>query len=81
MELSEYREDTILHCVREETSRKKRLQAMHKQKSLDISNTDSIIYNLDEHRRKSCIDRCDLHKVQPPPAPPPSSVSSSSSLT
>ncbi|XP_031427437.1 protein unc-79 homolog isoform X4 [Clupea harengus] len=80
MELSEYREDTILHCVREETSRKKRLQAMHKQKSLDISNTDSIIYNLDEHRRKSCIDRCDLHKVQPPPAPPPSSVSSSTAM-
>ncbi|KAJ3613698.1 hypothetical protein NHX12_019944 [Muraenolepis orangiensis] len=65
IELSEYREagalqDTILHCVREESTRKKRLQAMHKQKSLDISNTDSLLYNLDEHRRKSCIDRCDL---------------------
>lgn len=78
MELSEYREDTILHCVREESSRQKRLQAMHKQKSLDIANTDSILYNLDEHRRKSCIDRCDLQKVPPPPAPPPSSLSSSS---
>ncbi|XP_076014637.1 protein unc-79 homolog isoform X2 [Genypterus blacodes] len=65
IELSEYREasalqDSILHCVREESTRKKRLQAMHKQKSLDISNTDSILFNLDEHRRKSCIDRCDL---------------------
>ncbi|KAL0969069.1 hypothetical protein UPYG_G00222270 [Umbra pygmaea] len=65
IELSEYREasalqDSLLHCVREESTRKKRLQAMHKQKSLDISNTDSIFYNLDEHRRKSCIDRCDL---------------------
>lgn len=78
MELPEYREDTILHCVREESSRKKRLQAMHKQKSLDIANTDSILYNLDEHRRKSCIDRCDLQKVPSPPAPPPSSLSSSS---
>lgn len=78
MELLEYPEDTILHCVREESNRKKRLQAMHKQKSLDIANTDSILYNLDEHRRKSCIDRCDLQKVPPPPAPPPSSLSSSS---
>ncbi|XP_027855877.1 protein unc-79 homolog isoform X4 [Xiphophorus couchianus] len=65
IELSEYREasalqDSILHCVREESTRKKRLQAMHKQKSLDISNTDSILFSLDEHRRKSCIDRCDL---------------------
>ncbi|XP_034153384.1 protein unc-79 homolog isoform X5 [Esox lucius] len=68
IELSEYREasalqDSILHCVREESTRKKRLQAMHKQKSLDITNTDSILYNLDEHRRKSCIDRCDLQHV------------------
>ncbi|XP_064181331.1 protein unc-79 homolog isoform X6 [Anguilla rostrata] len=66
IELSEYREasalqDSILRCVREESTKKKRLQAMHKQKSLDISNTDSILFNLDEHRRKSCIDRCDLH--------------------
>ncbi|KAG7466302.1 hypothetical protein MATL_G00163410 [Megalops atlanticus] len=66
IELSEYREasalqDSILRCVREESTKKKRLQAMHKQKSLDIGNTDSILYNLDEHRRKSCIDRCDLH--------------------
>lgn len=46
---------------------------MHKQKSLDIANTDSILFNLDEHRRKSCIDRCDL---QGPPPPPPSCSSS-----
>ncbi|XP_062325282.1 protein unc-79 homolog isoform X3 [Osmerus eperlanus] len=77
IELSEYREasalqDSLLHCVREESTRKKRLQAMHKQKSLDITNTDSILYNLDEHRRKSCIDRCDL---QVPPAPPSSTTS------
>ncbi|KAG9336570.1 hypothetical protein JZ751_002917 [Albula glossodonta] len=70
IELSEYREasalqDSILRCVREESTKKKRLQAMHKQKSLDIGNTDSILYNLDEHRRKSCIDRCDL---QGPPS-------------
>ncbi|MEQ2185307.1 hypothetical protein GOODEAATRI_016779, partial [Goodea atripinnis] len=73
IELSEYREasalqDSILHCVREESTRKKRLQAMHKQKSLDISNTDSILFSLDEHRRKSCIDRCDMqvpHVVLP----------------
>lgn len=75
IELSEYREasalqDSILHCVREESTRKKRLQAMHKQKSLDISNTDSILFNLDEHRRKSCIDRCDLQA--PPVILPPS---------
>uniref|UniRef100_A0A4W5RRT1 Unc-79 homolog, NALCN channel complex subunit n=1 Tax=Hucho hucho TaxID=62062 RepID=A0A4W5RRT1_9TELE len=74
IELSEYREasalqDSILHCVREESTRKKRLQAMHKQKSLDIANTDSILYNLDEHRRKSCIDRCDLqHGLPAPPS-------------
>ncbi|XP_041711014.1 protein unc-79 homolog isoform X1 [Coregonus clupeaformis] len=78
IELSEYREasalqDSILHCVKEESTRKKRLQAMHKQKSLDISNTDSILYNLDEHRRKSCIDRCDL---QHGPSAPPSSTTS-----
>lgn len=77
IELSEYREasalqDSILHCVREESTRKKRLQAMHKQKSLDISNTDSILFNLDEHRRKSCIDRCDLQA--PPVVLPPSSA-------
>ncbi|KAK1893906.1 Protein unc-79 like [Dissostichus eleginoides] len=75
IELSEYREasalqDSILHCVREESTRKKRLQAMHKQKSLDISNTDSILFNLDEHRRKSCIDRCDM---QAPPEVNPTS--------
>uniref|UniRef100_A0A668ABL4 Unc-79 homolog, NALCN channel complex subunit n=1 Tax=Myripristis murdjan TaxID=586833 RepID=A0A668ABL4_9TELE len=81
IELSEYREasalqDSILHCVREESTRKKRLQAMHKQKSLDISNTDSILFNLDEHRRKSCIDRCDLQA--PPAVLPPSSATSHS---
>lgn len=81
IELSEYREasalqDSILHCVREESTRKKRLQAMHKQKSLDISNTDSILFNLDEHRRKSCIDRCDLQA--PPVVLPPSSAMSHS---
>eukprot|EP00066_Takifugu_rubripes_P028448 XP_011617714.1 PREDICTED: protein unc-79 homolog [Takifugu rubripes] len=81
IELSEYREasalqDSILHCVREESTRKKRLQAMHKQKSLDISNTDSILFNLDEHRRKSCIDRCDL-QVPPVILPPSSSTSHS----
>uniref|UniRef100_A0A672F5N2 Unc-79 homolog, NALCN channel complex subunit n=1 Tax=Salarias fasciatus TaxID=181472 RepID=A0A672F5N2_SALFA len=81
IELSEYREasalqDSILHCVREESTRKKRLQAMHKQKSLDISNTDSILFSLDEHRRKSCIDRCDLQA--PPVVLPPSSGTSRS---
>ncbi|XP_069392417.1 protein unc-79 homolog isoform X7 [Paralichthys olivaceus] len=81
IELSEYREasalqDSILHCVREESTRKKRLQAMHKQKSLDISNTDSILFNLNEHRRKSCIDRCDMQV--PPVVLPPSSAMSHS---
>ncbi|XP_077477247.1 protein unc-79 homolog isoform X3 [Stigmatopora argus] len=75
IELSEYREasalqDSILHCVREESTRKKRLQAMNKQKSLDIANTDSILFNLDEHRRKSCIDRCD--SLAPPVTSPSS---------
>uniref|UniRef100_A0A8B9K1R3 Unc-79 homolog, NALCN channel complex subunit n=1 Tax=Astyanax mexicanus TaxID=7994 RepID=A0A8B9K1R3_ASTMX len=77
IELAEYREpgtlqDSLLHPARDDSSssKKKRLQAMHKQKSLDIANTDSILFNLDEHRRKSCIDRCDL---QGPPPPPPSS--------
>lgn len=46
---------------------------MHKQKSLDISNNDSILFNLDEHRRKSCIDRCDL-QVPPVVLPPSSSA-------
>ncbi|XP_016352346.1 protein unc-79 homolog [Sinocyclocheilus anshuiensis] len=79
IELAEYKEggvlqDTLLYSGREDSnSKKKRLQAMHKQKSLDISNTDSILFNLDEHRRKSCIDRCDL---QGPPALQPSSSSS-----
>ncbi|KAM6912742.1 protein unc-79 homolog isoform 3-T3 [Xenentodon cancila] len=79
IELSEYREgtalqDSILHCVREESTRKKRLQAMHKQKSLDIANTDSILFSLDEHRRKSCIDRCDM-QVAPTVLPASSAVS------
>ncbi|XP_058605532.1 protein unc-79 homolog isoform X2 [Onychostoma macrolepis] len=67
IELAEYKEgalqDTLLYSGREDSnSKKKRLQAMHKQKSLDISNTDSILFNLDEHRRKSCIDHCDLQE-------------------
>ncbi|XP_039596946.1 protein unc-79 homolog isoform X1 [Polypterus senegalus] len=66
IELSENRDasalqDSILRCVREESIKKKRLQAF-KQKSLDISNTDSILFNLDDHRRKSCIERCDVEK-------------------
>lgn len=65
IELAEYKEgalqDTLLYSGRED-SKKKRMQAMHKQKSLDISNTDSILFNLDEHRRKSCIDHCDLQE-------------------
>ncbi|MGH0150872.1 UNVERIFIED_CONTAM: hypothetical protein FKN15_018982 [Acipenser sinensis] len=66
IELSEYRDasalqDSILRCVREESIKKKRLQ-LFKQKSLDIGNADSILFNLDEHRRKSCIDRCQLDK-------------------
>ncbi|XP_034051028.1 protein unc-79 homolog [Thalassophryne amazonica] len=65
IELSEYREasafqDNILQCVREESTKKKRLQAIHKQKSLDMTNTDSNLFNRDEHRRKSCIGRCDV---------------------
>uniref|UniRef100_A0A8C8RZQ8 Unc-79 homolog, NALCN channel complex subunit n=1 Tax=Pelusios castaneus TaxID=367368 RepID=A0A8C8RZQ8_9SAUR len=70
IELAEYREtgalqDSILHCVREESIQKKKLRSL-KQKSLDIGNADSLLFTLDEHRRKSCIDRCDLDK---PPAP------------
>ncbi|XP_069494073.1 protein unc-79 homolog isoform X6 [Ambystoma mexicanum] len=64
IELAENREsgalqDSILRCVREETIQKKRLRSL-KQKSLDIGNSDSLLFSLDEHRRKSCIDRCDL---------------------
>ncbi|KAM9293856.1 protein unc-79 homolog isoform 2-T2 [Gastrophryne carolinensis] len=61
IELAEYREsgDSILRCVREETNQKKRLRSL-KQKSLEIGNTDSLLFSLDEHRRKSCIDRCDI---------------------
>uniref|UniRef100_A0A8D2QTN8 Unc-79 homolog, NALCN channel complex subunit n=1 Tax=Zosterops lateralis melanops TaxID=1220523 RepID=A0A8D2QTN8_ZOSLA len=69
IELAEYREtgalqDSILRCVREESIQKKKLRSL-KQKSLDIGNADSLLFSLDEHRRKSCIDRCDLDK---PPA-------------
>ncbi|KAM5274598.1 protein unc-79 homolog isoform 4-T4 [Ctenodactylus gundi] len=69
IELAEYREtgalqDSILHCVREESTQKKKLRSL-KQKSLDIGNADSLLFTLDEHRRKSCIDRCDVDK---PPA-------------
>lgn len=68
--MAEYREtgilqDSILHCVREESIQKKKLRSL-KQKSLDIGNADSLLFTLDEHRRKSCIDRCDLEK--PPTA-------------
>uniref|UniRef100_A0A8C3Y753 Unc-79 homolog, NALCN channel complex subunit n=1 Tax=Catharus ustulatus TaxID=91951 RepID=A0A8C3Y753_CATUS len=70
IELAEYREtgalqDSILRCVREESIQKKKLRSL-KQKSLDIGNADSLLFSLDEHRRKSCIDRCDLEK---PPVP------------
>ncbi|XP_028922162.1 protein unc-79 homolog isoform X2 [Ornithorhynchus anatinus] len=66
IELAEYREtgalqDSILRCVREESIQKKKLRSL-KQKSLDIGNADSLLFTLDEHRRKSCIDRCDLDK-------------------
>ncbi|XP_044292351.1 protein unc-79 homolog isoform X2 [Varanus komodoensis] len=66
IELAEYREtgvlqDNILRCVREESIQKKKLRSL-KQKSLDIGNADSLLFTLDEHRRKSCIDRCDLEK-------------------
>ncbi|CAO2587202.1 Protein unc-79 homolog [Lemmus lemmus] len=69
IELAEYREtgalqDSVLHCVREESIQKKKLRSF-KQKSLDIGNADSLLFTLDEHRRKSCIDRCDIDK---PPA-------------
>ncbi|KFQ23667.1 Protein unc-79, partial [Merops nubicus] len=70
IELAEYREtgalqDSILRCVREESIQKKKLRSL-KQKSLDIGNADSLLFALDEHRRKSCIDRCDLDR---PPVP------------
>lgn len=47
--------------MREESIQKKKLRSL-KQKSLDIGNADSLLFTLDEHRRKSCIDRCDLDK-------------------
>lgn len=53
--------------MREESIQKKKLRSL-KQKSLDIGNADSLLFTLDEHRRKSCIDRCDLDK---PPASAP----------
>uniref|UniRef100_A0A803SXG5 Unc-79 homolog, NALCN channel complex subunit n=1 Tax=Anolis carolinensis TaxID=28377 RepID=A0A803SXG5_ANOCA len=67
IELAEYREtgamqDNILRCVREESFQKKKLRSL-KQKSLDIGNADSLLFSLDEHRRKSCIDHCDLEKA------------------
>ncbi|KAM4664558.1 LOW QUALITY PROTEIN: protein unc-79 homolog [Discoglossus pictus] len=67
IELAEYREsgalqDSILRCAREESFQKKKLRSL-KQKSLDIGNTDSLLFTLDEHRRKSCIDRCDMTHV------------------
>ncbi|XP_006879163.1 PREDICTED: protein unc-79 homolog [Elephantulus edwardii] len=70
IELAEYREtgalqDSLLHCVREESIQKKKLRSF-KQKSLDIGNANSLLFTLDEHRRKSCIERCDVDK--PPPA-------------
>lgn len=50
--------------MREESIQKKKLRSL-KQKSLDIGNADSLLFTLDEHRRKSCIDRCDLDKPVP----------------
>ena len=47
--------------MREESIQKKKLRSL-KQKSLDIGNADSLLFTLDEHRRKSCIDRCDIDK-------------------
>lgn len=47
--------------MREESIPKKKLRSF-KQKSLDIGNADSLLFTLDEHRRKSCIDRCDIEK-------------------
>ncbi|XP_060244074.1 protein unc-79 homolog isoform X13 [Meriones unguiculatus] len=69
IELADYRDsgplqDSVLHCVREESIQRKKLRSL-KQKSLDIGNADSLLFTLDEHRRKSCIDRCDIDK---PPA-------------
>ncbi|XP_054989625.1 protein unc-79 homolog isoform X13 [Sorex araneus] len=72
IELADYREtgalqDSLLHCVREESIQKKKLRSF-KQKSLDIGNADSLLFTLDEHRRKSCIDRCDIDKAPAPAA-------------
>ncbi|XP_043553117.1 protein unc-79 homolog isoform X4 [Chiloscyllium plagiosum] len=66
IELSEYRDssllpDNIMRCgtspqLQEGVAQKKKLYAI-KQQSLDIGNADSVLYSLDEHRRKSCLDR------------------------
>uniref|UniRef100_A0A4W3HGP9 Unc-79 homolog, NALCN channel complex subunit n=1 Tax=Callorhinchus milii TaxID=7868 RepID=A0A4W3HGP9_CALMI len=68
IELSEYREssllpDNIIRCgmspqQQERVVQKKKLHSI-KQQSLDIGNADSVLYSLDEHRRRSCIDRCE----------------------
>ncbi|XP_078418310.1 protein unc-79 homolog [Cetorhinus maximus] len=68
IELSEYRDssllpDSIMRCgtspqLQEGIAQKKKLYAI-KQQSLDIGNADSVLYSLDEHRRKSCLDRCE----------------------
>lgn len=47
--------------MREESIQKKKLRSL-KQKSLDIGNADSLLFALDEHRRKSCVDRCDIDR-------------------
>ncbi|XP_078089332.1 protein unc-79 homolog [Mustelus asterias] len=68
IELSEYRDssllpDSIMRCgtspqLQESVAQKKRMYT-NKQQSLDIGNADSVLYSLDEHRRKSCQDRCE----------------------
>ncbi|XP_051868511.1 protein unc-79 homolog isoform X1 [Pristis pectinata] len=71
IELSEYRDssllpDNIMHCgtspqLQEGFGQQKKLRAI-KQQSLDIGNADSALCSLDEHRRKSCLDRCQSEK-------------------
>uniref|UniRef100_UPI00398ECD0B protein unc-79 homolog n=1 Tax=Pristiophorus japonicus TaxID=55135 RepID=UPI00398ECD0B len=71
IELSEYRDssllpDSIMRCgtspqLQERIAQQKKLHAM-KQQSLDMGNADSVLYSLDEHRRKSCLDRCESEK-------------------
>ncbi|XP_038630854.1 protein unc-79 homolog isoform X2 [Scyliorhinus canicula] len=68
IELSEYRDssllpDSIMRCgtspqLQESVAQKKKMYAM-KQQSLDMGNADSVLYSLDENRRKSCLDRCE----------------------